>query len=318
MSGISKIDVGVIERIAPNKGPTSSIDFNSIQEEIRNSLAQISSVWNNQLQPLMDTLPGGLTGINRDERSEEPDPFTNGFDGSQVYTDLTSTPVTDDGRFYDDTIARPLTIKETFNKIQNQLNESIQDLEVKIAKVGKQAGITPREKQAIGSRIFDPGTDSSPTSLDGKTDLLERSVDQIALDLSGDPDYIQGNGAQSLLYSVFEKLEAIQDAHDYDENFNQMSHLHLKFHEHRYHIAPVGALNGTNRDYFIPSGEEFVTGTLRVMINGVEQPKSLVYTEHANNKGFSITNYRDPLEKDGNGSDDILWVHYDIDSTGVL
>lgn len=315
---LSKIDIGVIERIAPNKGPTSSIDFNSTMEEIRNSLAQISSVWNDELQPLLDTLPGGLTGINKDERTTEPNPFKNGLDGSQVYTDLTSTTVTDDGRFYNETEARPFTIKETFNKIQNQLNENIQDLEVKIAKVGKQTGITPRQKQAIGSRIFDPGTDSSPTSLDGKASVLERAVDQIALDISGSSNYILGNGAQSLMYSILEQLQSIQSSHHYDENFNTMSHRHLKFHEHKYHVKPIGALNGINRDYYLPSGEEFVTSSLRVIINGAEQPKGLVYTEHPNNKGFSITNYRAPLEKDGSGSDDMIWIHYDVDSTGEL
>jgi hypothetical protein len=313
---LSKIDIGVIERIAPNKGPTSSIDFNSTMEEIRNSLAQISSVWNDQLQPLLDTLPGGLTGVNRDDRTLDPNPFLNGFDGSQVYTDLTSTTVTDDGRFFDLTINRPLTIKETFNKIQNQLNENIQDLEVKIAKIGKQAGITPRQKQAIGSRIFDPGTDSSPTSIDGKTQSLERAVDQIALDISGNENYILGNGSQSLMHSIVAQLAAIQDAHDYDENFNSMTHRHLKFHEHKYHVKPIGAINGVNRDYFLPNGEEFITGSLRVMINGAEMPKSIVYTEHPNNKGFSITNYRDPLENDGQKSNDMLWIHYDVDITG--
>jgi hypothetical protein len=315
---INKIDIGVIERIAPSKGPTSSTDFNSMMEEIRNSLAQISEVHNNQIQPLLDSLPGGLTGVDREQRIDKPNAFSNGLDGSQMYTDLTSTSVTDDGRFFNDTDQRPLTIKETINKVQDQLNESIQDLEVKIAKVGKQAGVTPRQKQAIGSRIFDPGTDSSPSSIDGKTSYLERAVDQIALDMAGSNTYILGNGAQSLMHSLKEQIEAIQASHNYDENFNTMSHRHLKFHEHRYHINPVGAINGVNRDYYLPAGEEFSTGSLRVIINGVEQKKSLFYTEHPNNKGFSITSYRDPLENDGSQSDDYMWIHYDIESTGEL
>ncbi len=316
--GLNKIDIGVTTRIAPNKGPTSSIDYNSSMEEIRNSLAQVYEVWNNQLQPLLDTLPSGLTGIERAARTEFPNPFANGLDGSQIYTDLTSTSVTDDGRFFDEDKQRPVTMKETFNKIQNQLNENIQDLEVKIAKVDKQSGITPGQKQTIGARVFDPGTDSSPTSLDGKTNGLERSVDQIALDISGDAAYLQGNGAQTLMHSILEQLEAIHDAHAYDSNFNVMSHLHLKFHEHRCHIKPVGVLNGTNVDYYLPSGEEFVKGSLKTIINGVEQEKNIIYTEHPNNKGFTITAARPPLEDDGHGSNDRLWIHYEIQSTGVL
>lgn len=316
--GLNKIDIGVTTRIAPNKGPTSSMDQNSSFEEVRNSLAQLYEVWNNQLQPLIDTLPSGLTGIEREARTETPNPFENGLDGSQMYTDLTSTSVTDDGRFYNETKRRPFTMKETFNVIQNQVNESIQDLEVKIAKVDKQSGVTPGQKQAIGVRLFDPGTDSSPTSLDGKTSKLERSLDQIALDFSGDTNYLQGNGAQTMMHSIFEQIKSIQESHSYDQNFNLMSHNHLKFHEHRYHIKPVGAINGTNRDYYLPSGEEFVKNSLRLVVNSAEQPRGLTYTEHPNNKGFSIIDTREPLENDGQKSNDFMWIHYDVQSTGEL
>jgi hypothetical protein len=315
---LNKIDVGITERVAPNKGPTSSSDYNATMEEIRNSIAQIGIAWNTKLQPLLDTLPGGSTGINKDNRTSTPDPPINGFDGSQFYTDLTSNSVSDNGRFYNDIEKRPLTVKETFNKIQSQLNQNIQDLEIKIAQVNKSNGLTPRQKQAIGSRIFDPGTESSPSSLDGLVLLYSRSIDQLALDISGNSSYLQGNGAQTLAYSILAQLEAIQAAHNYDENFNSMNHRHLKFHEHRYHVTPIGAINGTNKDYYLPSGDEFVPGSLKVLINGVEQKKSKYYIEHPNNKGFSITAIRPALEADANGSDDMLWIHYDIDTTGEI
>lgn len=313
---LNKIDIGITERIAPNKGPTSSADYNATMEEIKNSLAQLSIAWNTQLQPLLDTLPTGATGIDKDARTNTPNPFINGFDGSQIYTDLTSTTVSDNGRFYNTTDKRPLTIKETFNKIQSQLNQNIQDLDIKIAQVNKSNGLTPRQKQAIGSRIFDPGTESSPSSIDGLVDIHSRYIDQLALDISGSADYLIGNGAQSLAHSILAQLEAIQTAHNYNEDFNTMNHRHLKFHEHRYHVTPIGALNGTNRDYYLPSGEEFVPGSLRVVINGAEQKKSLTYIEHPNNKGFTVTNFRPALENDGHGSNDYIWIHYDIEITG--
>lgn len=314
---LNKIDIGITERIAPNKGPTSSADYNATMEEIKNSLAQISIAWNTQLQPLLDTLPTGATGINKDVRVNVPNPFRNGFDGSQIFTDLTSTIVSDNGRFYNTTDKRPLTIKETFNKIQSQLNQNIQDLDIKIAQVNKSNGLTPRQKQAIGSRIFDPGTESSPSSMDGLIDTHSRYIDQLALDISGDANYLIGNGAQSLAHSILAQLESIQAAHNYNESFNTVDHMHLKFHEHRYHVTPIGALNGTNRDYYLPSGEEFVPGSMRVVINGAEQKKSLTYVEHPNNKGFTITNFRPALENDGHGSNDYIWIHYDIAITGV-
>lgn len=313
---LNKIDVGLTERIAPNKGPTSSADYNATMEEIKNSLAQISIAWNTQLQPLIDTLPTGSIGVIKDNRTSTPNPFLNGFDGSQFFTDLTSTSVSDNGRFYNDDSRRPLTIKETFNKIQNQLNQNIQDLDIKIAQTNKNSGLTPRQKQAIGSRIFNPGTESSPSSIDGAISSHSRFIDQLALDISGSSSYLQGNGTQSLIHSLFDQIKAIQDSHNYNSDFNSMDHRHLKFHEHRYHVTPIGALDGTNRDYYLPSGEEFNPGSLKVLINGVEQKKSKFYTEHPNNKGFTITSIRPALESDTNGSDDMIWIHYDIDITG--
>ena len=62
-----------------------------------NSLKEIAIKWNSELQPLLDTLPNGDTGISREDRSDTPDPFANGFDGSQLYLDLTSTKTTDNG-----------------------------------------------------------------------------------------------------------------------------------------------------------------------------------------------------------------------------
>ena len=39
--------------------------------------------------------------------------------------------------------------------VQDQLNDAIQDLQVKIAQVSLNSGVTSRQRQAIGSRIFD-------------------------------------------------------------------------------------------------------------------------------------------------------------------
>lgn len=323
---IRKIDMGVIERVAPSRGPTSSSDFNSTMEEIRNSLTAFSLAWNNSLQPLLDTLPGGLTGIDLDARTDNPNPFLNGFDGSQIYTDMTATPVVDEGRFYDGDSSRPLTIKETFNGIQRQINDKIQTLEVQIAKINNESAVTARQKQAIGMRIFDPTTESSPTSLDGQISDMSKNIDQIALDISGSSNYLQNSGAQTLLYSLMDQIAAIHAAHDYNPNFNEMSHNHLQFHDHRYHVTPQGALDGANRDYYLPGDEAFIPGTLKVIVNGIELKKETYYYEHPNRLGFTITENMpalidaqtglEALEQDGSGSDDLIWIHYDVDTSG--
>ena len=310
---VDKIDISVVERIAPNRGPTSSADYNATIQEIINDLASISLSWNNDIQPLLDTLPCGSTNIVREERTEYPNPYKNGLDGSQIFLDLTSTTLTDNGKYFDETLDRPLTIKESLENVQGQLNDAIQELQVEIAKVNLNAGITSRQKQAIGSRIFDPETTSSPTSIDGITQTNIRSIDQIALDISGDRDYLTGSGTQTIEYSIFEQLKSIQDGHAYNPIFNTLTHENLDLHTHRYHITPIGQLNGLNKDYILPGTEKFIQGTLRVMLNGMELKKSIDYFEHPDLRGFSISPNHRALENDGAGADDSLWIHYDVE-----
>lgn len=314
MSGVSKLDVSIVERYAPSRGPTSSADFNATLQETINSFAQVALSWNQEVQPLLDSLPGGATNIIREERTDNPNPFFNGFDGSQIYLDLTSTPLTDDGKYFSEANDRPLTIKESLESVQAQLNQSVQDLLVKIAQVAESSGITARQKQAIGSRIFDPETTSSPSSLDGKTQTLERNLDQVALDVYGDIDALNNNGVKSLVYTILQQLQSIQEAHNYNSVSNDMDHTNLPQHIHRYHIVPLGLLNGVNRTYDIPGGEKFIANSLRVIVNGLELRKGAEFSERAiDRRGFNISPSYPALENDGVNADDVVWVHYDID-----
>lgn len=312
MSGVSKIDVSVVERYAPSRGPTSSADYNATLQETINSLAQVALTWNEDIQPLLDSLPGGGTSIIREDRLDSPNPFVNGLDGSQVYLDLTSTPLTDDGKYYSSSLNRPLTIKESIENVQSQLNSSVQNILVKIAQVSENTGITARQKQSIGSRLFDPETTSSPTSLDGKMQTLERNLDQVALDLAGSLDYLNNNGAKSLIYTILEQLAAIQDAHNYNSVSNNLDHDNLPQHLHRYHVVPLGLLDGSNKAFDIPNGEKFVAGSLRVLLNGVEMRKTEFAERSIDRRGFNISPSHYAPNSSG-ASPDHVWVHYDVD-----
>lgn len=311
--GVSKIDISVVERIAPDRGPTSSSDYNAVLQELINDLTQISLSWNGEVQPLLDSLPTGRTNIVRENRTEVPNPFVNGFDGSQIFLDLTSTTLTDNGKYFNKDLSRPLTIKESLENIQDQLNDAIQELQVKIAQVSLNSGITSRQRQAIGSRIFDPETTSSPTSIDGLTQSHSRYINQLGLDISGDPNYLNGSGVQTLTYAILEQLEAIQAAHDYNPVFNTVSHDHMNLHIHRYHQTPVGAIDGLNKEYLLPGNEVFIQGSLRVIVNGLELRKNIDYTERPDFRGFTLTPAYPALENDGISSNDAVWIHYDIE-----
>lgn len=313
--GVSKLDMSIVERVAPSRGPTSSRDYNATFQEVLNSMTQIAISWNDEVQPLLDTLPSGTTNIIRENRTDSPNPFLNGLDGSQIYMDLTSTSLTDDGKFYDTDLERPLTIKESLESVQGQLNDSVQDILVRIAQVAENTGITARQKQAIGSRVFDPETVSNPASIDGKLQTVERNLDQVGLDLAGDLDYFNNNGAQSLVYTILQQLESIQDAHNYNSATNGLDHTNIPRHIHRYHVPPIGALNGVNKSFDIPGGEKFVAGSLRVIVNGLELKKTRDFSERSvDRKGFNLSPSYPAPENDGINTDDDVWVHYDIDA----
>jgi hypothetical protein len=221
---LSKLDVTVVERPAPRSGPSSSANYNATLQEIINSFSQIASGWNNTLHPLLDTLPGGLTNIVREDRTADPNPFVNGFDGSQVYLDLTSTELTEDGKYYDISLERPVTIKEALINLRSDVDTSIQDILVELARVSQTAGLTARQKQAIGGRIFDPNQLSSSTSLDGLVQTLLLYAEQLELDISETPGFLTGAGSQTLNHGILQQLIAIQTGHTYNPILNILTH----------------------------------------------------------------------------------------------
>lgn len=100
--------------------PTAIVPQNmSTNEQIRAGfqevLVDINAVvteWNETIQPLLDSLPGGRRRLGPADRSTSIDPVENGFDGSQVYMDLTATPQVLGGFLYNSRLKRPKTIKE--------------------------------------------------------------------------------------------------------------------------------------------------------------------------------------------------------------
>lgn len=308
---LDKIEVTTVERPAAKSGPTSSADYNSTLREIINTFTQLSTQWNTVLQPLIDTLPGGSITIPRDTRTGDPNPFLNGLDGSQIYMDLTSTELTENGKYFSVVEDRPLSIKESFIDLESRFTAQNQETLSELARVSQEVGITTRQKQAIGARIFDPEQTSSSSSLDGLVQLNKRNLTQLAFDLGGESTFLTGQGVQTLTHDILSQLAAIQTGHTYNSTFNTLDHSHLDIHTHKYRQIPLGELNGINKSYLLPNGDTFAEGSLRVIINGLEAEFGTDYSEKAGNNGFDIAVARDALNS-GNG--DKLWIHYILGS----
>ena len=97
-------------------------------QELLADLNSIADQWNDTLQPLIDSLPGGRRRLSPAERGQEIDPVLNGFDGSQVFMDQTATPTSGAGFFYNTILKRPKTIKEVVLDGQVSLGRDISKL----------------------------------------------------------------------------------------------------------------------------------------------------------------------------------------------
>lgn len=98
-------------------------------QDVINDINEIAVQWNTKLQPLVDSLPGGQTRIPISRRTTAINPFDNGLDGSQLFTDATATRTSNAGRLFNLVEARPKSIKETILDVSMELQSEINRIE---------------------------------------------------------------------------------------------------------------------------------------------------------------------------------------------
>jgi hypothetical protein len=117
--------------VAPQRITTTE----EIRAAIQESIVDVNSIvaqWNETLQPLIDSLPGGRRRVSSGARSAEVNPVSNGFDGSQIFTDSTATAQTLGGFLYNGRAKRPKTIKETIIDANASVQSEVSKLRVLI------------------------------------------------------------------------------------------------------------------------------------------------------------------------------------------
>jgi len=96
-------------------------------QEVLVDIDAIVTQWNETLQPLIDSLPGGRRRLSPGDRTTDVNPVENGYDGSQVFMDMTSTPQILSGFLYNSRAKRPKTIKEvvvdSHVSLQSEMNK---------------------------------------------------------------------------------------------------------------------------------------------------------------------------------------------------
>lgn len=98
-----------------------------ILEELILDINTIVSEWNDNLYPLLATLPGGRERVRLEERDTTINPVNNGLDGSQLFVDTTSSPRELGGLLHNG--SRPKTIRETFIDVYATITSKLNQIE---------------------------------------------------------------------------------------------------------------------------------------------------------------------------------------------
>ena len=204
---LKKISLSLVKRNAPYRGPRSSDSWNDTVDEVANDLASIVSEWNSNLQPLLDTIPDGTLDVSVDA-------FTNGLDGSALFTDHDATNVTDNGYYWDTPNSRPMTVKESISQLKGEVDVNYNDLSTLIS--AATSGLTDDQKRGIGIELFADSYTFTGTSIYSRSYNNYYNTVQLAKDVYGPTIFsLDNDGAGNLGdYSVGNTLDNLLRMHD--------------------------------------------------------------------------------------------------------
>jgi len=201
--------INFVRRNAPKTGGMSSEMINSSLLELSTDLLGLQQQWNNNLVPLIETLPSASASDGNDLI----DAFTDGLDGKTLYIDSEAT-VTSESTYFNSTHSRPNTVKEQVSNLYVYIDSIETELREEIsAAVGV---LTETQKARIGMNIFDTTQSSSALSLDGVTATSKQNIYQIAKDLYDTTSgyTLVGDGDPILTNSIRDHIVALFGVHN--------------------------------------------------------------------------------------------------------
>ena len=202
---LESLNISFVQRNAPASGPTSSEAWNDSMEELAIDLSRLSTEWA-KIYQLLSTVPYGYESL-------EVDAFANGLDGKGLWVDAGALGTDDDLTFWSDINGRPVTVYEAFRAlylhIDNQLQSTVETI------VDAASGLTADQKTRIGDNIFDVSQASSADSIDGRSQINQLNIVQLAKDLYDIDSYsLIGDGVADLTYSVKDMVNALLVLHN--------------------------------------------------------------------------------------------------------
>jgi len=101
----------ITSRTLPARGAYDINKLNAIHNETLNDITRLYALWNNTIQPVLDSLPAGGSDRRWNLR-KEIDVYSYGIDASTLFVLNGATSTVADGRYWHSTENRPYTISE--------------------------------------------------------------------------------------------------------------------------------------------------------------------------------------------------------------
>jgi|WetSurMetagenome_2_1015567.scaffolds.fasta_scaffold89381_5 hypothetical protein len=124
---MNTIHISTVRKVFPAHGTISSEDFNELVDQLVLDFTSIATALNDNVQPVMESLPGGSRSISSDSRTESINPIENGLDGTQLYLDMTTTDI-NNPLLYNSVQNRPNTILEAMQYLLARIEQLTQDI----------------------------------------------------------------------------------------------------------------------------------------------------------------------------------------------
>jgi hypothetical protein len=200
-----QLNLTLVKRNAPFRGPSASDDWNDSIDEIINSFSLVANRINDSVVPLHALLPDGSDDVLVNA-------FKDGLDGRTLYIDASLTNLATDKTYYNSSKARPSTVKEALDSLYTYVDT--QDASIQDSLAASVSPLTTAQKARVGMNIFDSTKTSDLASLDGLTATEALNIIQLAKDLYDSSSYaLGGDGSADLTYSVKAMVNALLEAH---------------------------------------------------------------------------------------------------------
>lgn len=209
---LKRLNINTQRRTVSSGAPFTADIWNDTILEITTDLAGLSKQWNQLFVPLLRSIPDG-------EIDSAINGYVSGLDSRTIFANWEATNIESMSRFFNNNKNRPFTIYEVLLNIYN-------DISTLTAGTGtgggtttiiQGEGLTQAQKERIGINIFDSSLTSSVVSTDGKADINNLNIIQLAKDLYGNLGYVlNSNGLAILTNSNKAMVDALLELHNGD------------------------------------------------------------------------------------------------------